>query len=364
MHRATPLNSSFRAYSGGGSRSVVHEVDDNKGMQETKANFMAGETRTGIEAPQNYGFTSTCADGDKDSNGKLTMGPEAFMGFNGGNRSFPVCYVMDDRRHRLNNLAKDAAKGASAMYGLKKWGLQQLISHDGMFNSVDNQRRYHTALVQNTNEQQQQQGGGNQAGQASVKALAGDGGGGDQGTQAQQGQQQGSKLGQKTLHQQSSDTFHEINSSFQQMSRGSGSHLMDDSHASAFHGSEAKSCLSDGKHTHIKFKGMQIWVDDDGCWSSKPIQVSPDPCGYGGSAGQGGAGGKPEQDQQQQQSVVGQAGQQAAPRGVDFVTLEAFQGLTERFNELPTMDAFRAVLKRVADLETQVAELNNRLAHA
>ena len=57
MHRATPLNTSIRAYTAGGSRSVVDKVDDTKLMQEMGGNFMANETRDAIESAQNYGFS-------------------------------------------------------------------------------------------------------------------------------------------------------------------------------------------------------------------------------------------------------------------------------------------------------------------
>ena len=101
MHRATPLNTSIRAYTAGGSRSVVDKVDDTKLMQEMGGNFMANETRDAIEAAQNYGFTSVVFDAEKGQDGKIAASAETFIGFMGGNRSFPASGNMDDRRHRL-----------------------------------------------------------------------------------------------------------------------------------------------------------------------------------------------------------------------------------------------------------------------
>src|SRR5215467_10621808 len=98
MHRATPVSTSFRAYSGGGARSCVTSVDDGHFMQEMAGNFMKGESRQKIESPQNYGFTSVVMDADKGQDGAITGSAEGFMTFCGGNRSFPVCAVMDDRR--------------------------------------------------------------------------------------------------------------------------------------------------------------------------------------------------------------------------------------------------------------------------
>ena len=91
MHRATSLNTSIRAYTAGGSRSVVDKVDDQKLMQEMGGNFMANETRSEVESPQNYGFTSVVFDAEKDKDGKVKASAETFIGFMGGNRSFPVC---------------------------------------------------------------------------------------------------------------------------------------------------------------------------------------------------------------------------------------------------------------------------------
>jgi phage gp45-like len=100
MHRATPVQSLIRSFVSGGARSVVDKVDDLKMMQEMAGNFMKGETRSGVEAPQNYGFTSVVLPADKDKAGKITGSAEAFISFMGGNRSFPMCGIMDDRRHR------------------------------------------------------------------------------------------------------------------------------------------------------------------------------------------------------------------------------------------------------------------------
>ena len=38
-----------------------------------------------------------------------------------------------------------------------------------------------------------------------------------------------------------------------------------------------KSVKVDGNHAHIKIGGSSIWVDQGGCWSSKPIQLKADP---------------------------------------------------------------------------------------
>lgn len=133
MQRQTPLDTSLRAYSSGGSRGVVREVDKQKDeqgndiegtedshfMQELKINMMKDEMRDKVEHPQNYGFTSHVLKADKAQNGggqsgqgeggeespdEFESSAEHFVQFMGGNRSFPVAQNLDDRRVRLRCL--------------------------------------------------------------------------------------------------------------------------------------------------------------------------------------------------------------------------------------------------------------------
>ena len=126
MHRATPNNSSHRAYSGGGSRATVDSVDDNKLMQESQSNMLAGESRGGIELAQNYGFTSHNM--PKDDSGSS----ESFVDYCGGNRGFPRSGPIDDRRHRLRGLSP----GDSAMNRTKDDDMQVHLASDGMYHSA------------------------------------------------------------------------------------------------------------------------------------------------------------------------------------------------------------------------------------
>lgn len=129
MQRATPLDTSLRAYSSGGSRGIVQEVDkkrkddntanppekegdpDETFMQELKISMMQNEERHNVEHPQNYGFTSHSIKADKpESDSKedqeKAAAAEHFVQFMGGNRSFPVVQNLDDRRVRLRHLAE------------------------------------------------------------------------------------------------------------------------------------------------------------------------------------------------------------------------------------------------------------------
>jgi hypothetical protein len=197
VHRATPLNTSFRAYSAGGARGVVGAVDDSKLMQEVTGHFLKGEKRSGIEAPQNYGFTSVNMPPDMDGDGNITGSAEHFTSFIGGSRSFPVAGVIDDRRHRLNGLDQ----GDVAMFRTAQDNLQLHLTSSGGFWSSPDSKKLRMQLVQG----QQQGGGGAQARDASG-GSAGAGG-------APGGQQQG----QKPVYKQDSKQFFELNGSMTQI---------------------------------------------------------------------------------------------------------------------------------------------------
>jgi phage gp45-like len=294
---------SFRSYAAGGARSVIKDVDDGQYMQESSLTINRNETRKEVESPQNYGFTSVTADRDKKeqqkgggqggqgSQGKQStlseMGPEAFIMWAGGNRSFPVATVIDDRRHRLYDLGKDAAKGATAMYGLKEWGQQNLITDDGMYMTGNTEKRIKLQLVKNKNqEEQQQQSGGAQPGAQAASAEGGGGGSSDAGGK----QQQKKKLGQKTLHKESSDTFVNMDGSLVHTKRGNGNVHVHGNQVVNYHEESKKSTWADDEHTHIRHKAHTLWVDKGGCWSTTPVKQKghDDPELSGGGGGGGG----------------------------------------------------------------------------
>lgn len=206
VHRTVPSQGAYYGYTGGGCRSIVPEVNDKTLMQEANnATGMKGESWPNFEAPQNYGFSSVCADADKGKDGAM-MGAEAFISFMGSNRSFPVAGVMDDRRHRLKGLGK----GSSAMFGLKDWGQQFLIHEDGMTMSGNTGRKIRLQLVANKNQKQQQQAPtGAQATQQAADG-GGSGGGGTEGQQQQDANGLPKPTGQETLHGESSSAYYDI----------------------------------------------------------------------------------------------------------------------------------------------------------
>jgi phage gp45-like len=113
MHNATPLNTSLRSYTAGGARGVVDKVDDSKLMQEMGGNFMANETRSSVESPQNYGFTSVVFDSEKDGQGNIKSSAEHFTSFMGGSRSFPVAITGSTNSRRATPQCFAAAATSS-----------------------------------------------------------------------------------------------------------------------------------------------------------------------------------------------------------------------------------------------------------
>lgn len=209
MHRMTPLTTAVRAYSSGGSRAVVEKVDDNPMMQEMKGGIMFGEQREKIESPQNYGFTSVVRDATKGGDGQIQESAEAYIMYPGGNRSFPVAAVMDDRRYRL----KELKPGDTAFYD---WQQQQFhFNEDGAFLTGLNDKKIRMQLSepdqkQTTDDRQQQDPAKPKSLLALVQPLAGE-------TAAApatggQGQQSGVRNGgQKARYKKESKQYIEVN---------------------------------------------------------------------------------------------------------------------------------------------------------
>jgi phage gp45-like len=222
MHRATPLNTSIRAYTAGGSRSVVDKADDTKLMQEMGGNFMANETRDAIEAAQNYGFTSVVFDAEKGQDGKIAASAETFIGFMGGNRSFPAAGNMDDRRHRLFKLEK----GDTAMFRGRGDKQQFHMTQDGGFWTAPQDKTLRMHLLQQDSESNSTQGSGSGSG-SGASAQQRDAGSSSGGSSGQSGQQQ---RGQQALYKdgQKSPLFVEITKDKTRISGATAHMVLDD----------------------------------------------------------------------------------------------------------------------------------------
>ena len=302
MHRATPLQTSFRSYSSGGSRSVVSSVDDSKLMQEMSGGIMANELRTQVEAAQNYGFTSVTMDGDTDGQGNVTSGPETFISFMGGNRSFPASGNIDDRRHRLMSLQK----GDSAMFRTKSDKQQFHMTSQGTFWSTRDDRTNRIALVA----QGQQSGSGSSGGGSSGGGSAGGqvvprrrlrrfetwrhdprlleiearditgGGGGSSGGNGASGAG-GQQNGQTNLVQanQQSQMYFQQTKDATIIQHQNGYTKVTQNAVETYYQDDTVSTKATTDHVHIRFKNFAVWVNASGCFSSVPINTQQDPDG-------------------------------------------------------------------------------------
>ena len=280
---------------------------------------MKNETRENIESPQNYGFTSVIADADKGANGSLKNSAEAVMNFMGGNRSFPMTTSMDDRRHRLWNLAKDAAKGAAAMFGQKEWGQQILNTEDGHYFTGNKEKKNRMQLVENQNGKKQQKsptGDQQSSAQANTHqhlgtyrnadyrlvfrsksgvefeieeleaeiethADGGNGGNGGNGGGASGGDSGGggknSATGQKTLHKEETDIAVEQNGKETYSQHGKFyAAQKSGSDSSTYYTDRKKSTQVTEDHCHIRFGAHRIYNDKDGNWCTTPILIKKD----------------------------------------------------------------------------------------
>ena len=185
MHRQNPLQQGYVGYTASGVRALVDEIDDKTGMQEMMGSFMNGEARKKIESPQNYCFTSVVNKATKGKDGKIEKCAEAYINFLGGNRSFPVAAVMDDRRYRL----KELKPGDEAMFDHLQH--QFHLNKDGVFLSGRNDKKMKFQLLDPPEDDQQS--GGKSAGALAASGSSGSsssGGGGQHKGQKQRYEKQ------------------------------------------------------------------------------------------------------------------------------------------------------------------------------
>ena len=172
MHRQTPLTAGYVGYTGGGARTLIDTIDDSKMMQQMKGAIM-GESREGVESPQNYGFTSVVMPATKGANGEIDECAEGFMSYFGGSRTSNFCAVMDDRRYRL----KELVQGNVAMFDHLQHQLH--FNDDGMFMTgrTDKKMKFQLADPPQDNQQSGQSSGGS-GGQSSGSGSGGSQSGG------------------------------------------------------------------------------------------------------------------------------------------------------------------------------------------
>jgi len=193
MYRQNALSAGYVGYTSGGARALVGEINDKTGMQEMEGSFMLGEARKQIESPQNYGFTSVVMPAKKGKDGKVEECAEAYLSFLGGNRSFPVATVMDDRRHRL----KELKPGDVAIFDHLQHQLH--FNKDGVFLTGRTDKKLKFQLAPPP----QQQQSSSRAGASTLAAGGGSSGG-------QSGQGGGQHKGQKQRYETQSGKYLEM----------------------------------------------------------------------------------------------------------------------------------------------------------
>jgi phage gp45-like len=294
MHRQTPLTSGFVGFTAGGCRSLVEAADDDKGMQEMKGSMMFGEQRERVESPQNYGFTSVVLPAKKGKDGKIEESAEAYISYMGGNRSFPVAGVMDDRRHRPYGLKP----GENAQYDdagqmtlMRRNGLYLLTlddeegsgnggasARDADGNQQENKERM--VSLRHVMKKKQERPKGDSGGDA----AGGGGGGASAGTFADSGSSGGGDQSSGKDHKHEGEEVNtEVRATKQKVEFRTGDDVVGHYNKESKEwilnsgGDTNKSVKVDQSHAHIKIGENSIWVDSGGCWSSKPIELKPDP---------------------------------------------------------------------------------------
>lgn len=99
--------------------------------------------------------------------------------------------------------------------------------------------------------------------------------GGRSGAAGSQQAQQKSQ-GQRPILKRNSTTYIDIVDGVITVRRGSGYAKVSDGKVIGYVGDETKSFMVNGSHTHIRFGDNRIFVDAQGCWTTKPIEVKPD----------------------------------------------------------------------------------------
>ena len=112
--RSNTLDAARRGYLGI-VRGTIEKVDDSQKMQTVDARLLHNEMLTGIERPQNYGFSSVPV------GPQGTQAAELMVGFLHGNRSHPMVLGVDDRRTRPTGWKEGESglwhyKGATAKF--------------------------------------------------------------------------------------------------------------------------------------------------------------------------------------------------------------------------------------------------------
>ncbi len=311
MKRDTISGASHKAQMGSSSRGTMRKMDHSTVIPTADMDVTHGETSKGVPVVQPYGFSYWPMEqseeqgqggggsggggsgggsgggggGSQQPQGKSAMGLTSYAN---GSRSDPSSQNLQDPRHHMmleDEKQQGGQQGGGSGGGGGSSSSSQQESKGGKAGDValyrtaekDNLQQFHLtnegprltsvktmkfALV----EAEQDQQGGSQ----------GSSGGGGSGGNSQSGQSSKSD-GQRPIFKKESKKYIEQTTDKTTAAQGDGHTVIEDKKVRMRYKDDEISCLVTDKHVHIRFKANRIWVDEDGCFSTKPIQVKPDP---------------------------------------------------------------------------------------
>lgn len=376
MKRETLSGATHSARLGSMSRGTVRKVDHSTTIPTADMDAGRNDSPKGVPIVQPYGFSywpmsqsEEEGGGQQQGGGSSGSSGNAFeandqpkgksaiglMSYSNGSRSDPSSQGFQDPRHHmmLEDEKEDkqqqgggSGSGSSSGSGKKKNGgkegdvalyrtndkkkIQQMhLTDEGpRLTSVQTQK---FALV----EAEEEQSGS---------------GGGSSGSSSGGGSQQ--EDGQRPIFKKESTTYFEQTAKKTTTKRGEGHVTVEDSDIFNYYKDQTISTRVNKDHVHMRFKANRVWVDESGCWTTKPIQVrdDPDSGGSGSSAGAAALGPSGSEVVLRWDSILHDPG-----RNEIAAVLEKFSGndinswVDDNIKTFEQMkDVFKALLKAIA----------------
>ena len=319
MNRNSLMEMSGRVMHGA-MRFTLNKGMDQLMMQELHLDGMNSDGRDKVERVQNYGFSSTPLPRDEqqgggeqggggqigDAVGKiLGEAAEGICMFIGGQRNHPVCIGVDDRRHRPMGLMP----GENAQYDdigqmtLLRRAFTAILSLDSKDAKTGKTVERFVSLrhVNKPKQPRPKSSGdkpkssGDDGGTVDTRVADGGSGGGSGGgaqsktKQTQDFKHEGESVNTevrstaKTIEFRSGDKIvgvYDKGSDTWTINESGGNFklIISPSQVIGQYKDAKKSFRVDKDHTHIRYEDNAIWVNKDGCFSSKAITLAPDTC--------------------------------------------------------------------------------------
>jgi hypothetical protein len=292
-------------------RLTLNKGNDNPMMQEMSFDGMVKEGRKIVERMQSFGMSSIPMPRDEQEGGGQGGGgggdvanlkgaaAEGIAVFLGGQRNHPVVLAVDDRRHRpmgmkpgesfqydhqgQGTLIRNAATYIMSLDDNgdgKAPGGKMLRDAEGRATGKSEEKERFVSIRHVVKKKQDREKGGSPEKNLQTWADAG----------VDLSRLTPDELAEKASAPNHEDYKHEgdevnteMRASAKKIEFRTGDNVTGhyDKDAKEWQlnsgGDKDKSVKVDGNHAHIKIGGSSIWVDQGGCWSSKPIQLKADP---------------------------------------------------------------------------------------